>query len=355
MSACFAKSARSDHANRRFVRRFDLRNDPVAPEIRAGAGHHLFGVSEIPHLRRDRVGKFEPRRDQPRARLFHNPLPHRKPRKIPMTNLTALTAANARRWAAAKPTRNFQSVALRLVSDQPQRRAERQGALHGRVEAHRRAVVRHRRDPRARGSQSWNGSLAQGDPWNRTSVHVPKGRGPFKSWEDAAVDALTNCAPFAARWRDWSIGGILTLLEQYNGLGYAARGVPSPYIWAGTDQYHSGKYVRDGVYDPNVVDRQLGCAGLLMAMMRWIPRSSSARRTPTTTSPQWCTRPARSWSPRIPRPARRRRRSPIRARLDRGVDRVLVQARRIEEKTNAVARRTRLDRHRRSRRLAAQR
>ncbi|WP_426527776.1 hypothetical protein [Bradyrhizobium sp. McL0615] len=67
--------------------------------------------------------------------------------------------------------------------------------------------------------------------------------------------------------QDWSIGRTLAKLEQYNRLGYAARGRPSPYIWSGTDQDRSGKYVRDAVYDPNVVDRQLGCAGLLMAMM----------------------------------------------------------------------------------------
>jgi lysozyme family protein len=43
-------------------------------------------------------------------------------------------------------------------------------------------------------SQSWRANLAQGDPWNRVSVHVPKGRGPFKSWEDAivAADSLVN-------------------------------------------------------------------------------------------------------------------------------------------------------------------
>ena len=70
-------------------------------------------------------------------------------------------------------------------------------------------------------SQNWNGSLAQGDPWNLVSTHVPAGRGPFKSWEDAAVDALVNCHPFAARNMDWSIGGTLTMLEQYNGLGYS--------------------------------------------------------------------------------------------------------------------------------------
>jgi lysozyme family protein len=120
-------------------------------------------------------------------------------------------------------------------------------------------------------SQNWTGSLAQGDPWNKVSVHVPAGRGPFSSWEEAAVDALNDCAPYAGRNKDWSIGALLTVLEEYNGLGYAARGVPSPYVWSGTDQYRSGKYVRDGVYDPHVVDGQLGCAGLLKAMMALDP------------------------------------------------------------------------------------
>lgn len=115
-------------------------------------------------------------------------------------------------------------------------------------------------------SQSWRANLAQGDPWNTVSVHVPRNRGPFNSWEDAAVDALTHCAPFAASWKDWSIGGLLTLLEQYNGLGYAMRDRPSPYLWAGTDQYHSGKFVADDHFDPDAIDHQLGCAGLLQAL-----------------------------------------------------------------------------------------
>jgi lysozyme family protein len=82
------------------------------------------------------------------------------------------------------------------------------------------------------------------------STHVPAGRGPFTSWEDAAFDALAMCPPFASRNKDWSPGGALTMLERYNGLGYAAKGVPSPYIWSGTDQYVSGKYVADHIYDP---------------------------------------------------------------------------------------------------------
>jgi hypothetical protein len=51
--------------------------------------------------------------------------------------------------------------------------------------------------------------------------------------------------------------------------------LPSPYVWAGTDQYKTGKYVADGRFDPNVVDSQLGCAGMLLAMAE-IDRSVAA-------------------------------------------------------------------------------
>jgi lysozyme family protein len=182
-----------------------------------------------------------------------------------MTDLVALKAANARRWANARLTRVFSPVAKHLVAPEAKARYQAVSAKTGVPWAF--IAVAHERES----SQNWNGSLAQGDPWNRVSVHVPAGRGPFRSWEEAAIDALVNCAPFAARNRDWSIGGTLTMLEQYNGLGYAARGRPSPYVWSGTDQYVSGKYVRDGVYDPNVVDSQLGCAGLLIAMIALDP------------------------------------------------------------------------------------
>ncbi|XSC45844.1 hypothetical protein ACF1BQ_007425 [Bradyrhizobium sp. RDT10] len=182
-----------------------------------------------------------------------------------MTDLNALSTANEKRWANAKVTRNFSTVARRLVDPGAKARYQAVSVKTGVPWAF--IAVTHEREC----SQAWTGSLAQGDPWNRVSVHVPAGRGPFRSWEEAAIDALVNCNPHAARNKDWSIGGTLTMLEQYNGLGYAARGRPSPYIWSGTNQYVSGKYVRDGVYDPNVVDSQPGCAGLLMAMMALDP------------------------------------------------------------------------------------
>jgi hypothetical protein len=80
------------------------------------------------------------------------------------------------------------------------------------------------------------------------------------------------------------VGGLLTMLERYNGLGYANKGIPSPYVWSGTDQYKSGKYVRDGVFDANAVDKQLGCAGLLLAMVALDPTIMSGK-TVTPVSP----------------------------------------------------------------------
>jgi lysozyme family protein len=164
-----------------------------------------------------------------------------------MTDLSALKQVNARRWAVAKPTRNFASVGRCLVSPYAKERYLSVSAKTG-VPWTAVAVI-HEREC----SQDWTRSLAQGDPWHAVSVHVPAGRGPFKSWEEAAVDALVNCSPYATRNKDWSIGGTLTELEEYNGLGYAAHGRASPYIWSGTDQYVRGKYVSDGVYDPEAV------------------------------------------------------------------------------------------------------
>jgi lysozyme family protein len=179
-----------------------------------------------------------------------------------MTDLNLLKARNTLRWNSTKMLRrsDFDFIAAKLDGAIAKARYQAVESKTG-VPWFVVAVI-HQRES----SQDWAASLAQGDPWDTVSVHVPKGRGPFTSWMEAAVDALVNCPPYAARNKDWTVGGTLTVLEGYNGMGYANMGRPSPYIWAGTDQYSSGKYVRDGVYDPNAVDRQLGCAGLLMAM-----------------------------------------------------------------------------------------
>lgn len=116
------------------------------------------------------------------------------------------------------------------------------------------------------GSPRWDTYLGNGQALNKKTTIVPKGRGPFKTWEEGATDALVYAPPYAAKNKDWSIGGALAKIEEYNGLGYSNKGIPSPYVWAGTDQYTKGKYISDGVYSPTTVDSQLGCAGILKFM-----------------------------------------------------------------------------------------
>jgi lysozyme family protein len=176
-----------------------------------------------------------------------------------MPNLKRL---NVTRWADAKLLPHWQQPAAHVAA-----RLTAAKARYQKVEASTKVpwfivAVIHEREA----SQSWSANLAQGDPWKRKSIHVPKGRGPFKSWEEAAVDALAHCPPYIARNTDWSTGGALTRLEQYNGLGYAMRGCPSPYLWAATDQYNSGKFIADHQFDPEAVDHQLGCVALLKEM-----------------------------------------------------------------------------------------
>ena len=116
-------------------------------------------------------------------------------------------------------------------------------------------------------SQHWWANIANGEPFNRITKMVPRGRGPFHSWQDAGVDALKNCPPFMAKNQDWSAGGTLMHLVQYNGLAYEFHHNEwSPYVWAATNHEQRGKYVTDGHYDPRVWDMQLGCAAMLKSM-----------------------------------------------------------------------------------------
>jgi len=57
----------------------------------------------------------------------------------------------------------------------------------------------------------------------------------------------------------------LWLAERFNGMGYRSERIKinSPYIWSGTDLYTSGKYVSDGKYRGDVVDKQAGIAAVL--------------------------------------------------------------------------------------------
>lgn len=114
-------------------------------------------------------------------------------------------------------------------------------------------------------SQNFNTQLAQGDPLNRVSTHIPKGRGPFSTWEEGALDALVTLKGFN-KVVDWRLEKILYYSELYNGWGYHNRGVPSAYVWAGSTIYLRGKYVSDGVWSATAADTQVGIAPLIKTL-----------------------------------------------------------------------------------------
>jgi lysozyme family protein len=103
--------------------------------------------------------------------------------------------------------------------------------------------------------------LGNGQSLSRPTTIVPIRRGPFASFEDGAVDALKQQGLLGIS--DWSLERIAYCLEGFNGFGYRAKGVNTPYLWAGTNRYTSGKYVADHVFDPEAVDQQLGSMAVL--------------------------------------------------------------------------------------------
>ncbi len=91
---------------------------------------------------------------------------------------------------------------------------------------------------------------------------VPIGKGPFATFEDAAVDALASYKGAA-----WSPEYVAYTLEKYNGFGYRMRNLPSPYLWGGTNRQLPGKFISDGHFDPKVVDPQIGGMAVLYQIM----------------------------------------------------------------------------------------
>ena len=107
--------------------------------------------------------------------------------------------------------------------------------------------------------------LHNGEKLGQTTTLVPEGiYFGADQWTEAAVDALQRQGCSDLNGND--LNDVLDFAERYNGLGYRNKGVASPYVWAGTTNYHGGKYVADGVYDPNHYDQQLGVAVMMKSI-----------------------------------------------------------------------------------------
>jgi lysozyme family protein len=164
---------------------------------------------------------------------------------------------NRKRWTECKITPSrlaaVTAVAKRLVANRA--RYERVAASVGVPWAF--IACLHERES----GGTWSTYLGNGQALTKVTTLVPKGRGPFKSWEDGAVDAL-KLQGFD-KVTDWSIEHQLYLAEEYNGFGYAAKGLASPYVWGATNFQKAGKYTSDGVFSASTWDTQIGVAAML--------------------------------------------------------------------------------------------
>jgi len=130
----------------------------------------------------------------------------------------------------------------------------------------------------------FNLNPAQGWPLDSKSKDVPY-NGPFHDWTSAQIaayeiDGLDKVG--AANWY-WETGCYEE--EGFNGWGYRARGVHTPYLWAGTNIYTKGKYTSDRGYDPNVVDEQLGVIPMMLRMVQIRPALALPFPYPSTAAP----------------------------------------------------------------------
>jgi lysozyme family protein len=118
--------------------------------------------------------------------------------------------------------------------------------------------------------------LHNGDPMKDAAgnpiptVHVPRGI-LFNAWTTAATDAINRepAARAGSGIENWtaSLPAMCIFAEYFNGEGYRERGVPDPYVLAGTSGYDRGKFTADGEYDPTAVDDQIGVLALLRAIV----------------------------------------------------------------------------------------
>lgn len=119
-------------------------------------------------------------------------------------------------------------------------------------------------------ASNFNLALGQGDPWSKVSTHVPAGKGPFMSWESAAA-YYTKYDKLNVSTSAWTMPYAAWKAEGWNGFGPRNRGRHSGYLWSGTNWYDppsgkGGKYVADGRWDANTIDKQLGVMPLLKRM-----------------------------------------------------------------------------------------
>ena len=124
--------------------------------------------------------------------------------------------------------------------------------------------------------------LHNGEPWNKKTTIVPKGRGPWTSFEEAAIDALKYDKLSDKPEGYWTMSRILAFAESYNGTGYRSKGILSPYVFAYTNlSDEMGKYVADHVYDPKAAHNRPSVGAILLMLKQMEAQVPMSKTIPT--------------------------------------------------------------------------
>lgn len=106
-------------------------------------------------------------------------------------------------------------------------------------------------------------NMVNGEPINRITTLVPKGLGPWGTWELACVAAFK-------RWRyssSWAAWRWIQFSEEYNGIGNRYHNQESTYALSFTNHSDEmGKFIGDGKYSNTAQDKRPGTAAIYLYM-----------------------------------------------------------------------------------------
>jgi len=166
-------------------------------------------------------------------------------------------------------------------------------------------------------------SPAQGDRWDRVSVNVPRGLGPYQCWGDACVaayrldhlDEVAGVTPADDRCQttddgkqfyrptsvichpNWTWARACYEGELFNGFGPRAHGRATSYLWSWTNIYTGGKYVADGKWDPDTRDQQCGMVPMMAALLSASRRMRLDSALALADAPPWSVAPGSAGLP----------------------------------------------------------
>lgn len=135
--------------------------------------------------------------------------------------------------------------------------------------------------------------LGNGQSLKMRTTIVPLNRGPFE--QEYPDDFVAGCADsIHLDGIDQLIrqnGGVLTIplfcyiSEDWNGWGYRARGIPSPYVFGATTMQRPGKFPRDHVFDATMMDPQLGTLAIVEELVKQDPSLTFSDTVPKIEAP----------------------------------------------------------------------